>query len=162
MAERIRKSYKFKSVGRKARPEEDVLTPEQDRQGLSFRWPLQPAEGATGRTFEILSDPKTVTRNNLRTLLATNWGERLGEYDFGANLIEFLSDLEAGFDPEVASSRIRETVRFWMPFVDIQEISVVKDEDAPSGIASYNLRVVYEARDVFQGIDAVVVNLRYL
>jgi phage baseplate assembly protein W len=58
--------------------------------------------------------------DNLRNLLLTNWGDRLGEYFLGANLrplvTEFVS--QDNFDNE-AVVRIKSAVTRWMPYIDL-------------------------------------------
>lgn len=58
--------------------------------------------------------------DNLKNLLLTNWGERLGQYFFGANLkpltTEFVS--QDNFDSE-AVIRIKSAVNRWLPFVEL-------------------------------------------
>ena len=60
--------------------------------------------------------------DNLRNLLLTNWGERLGFYEFGANLRELTTEITTvdAFD-EAAIARIRDAVTKWMPFVNLKD-----------------------------------------
>jgi phage baseplate assembly protein W len=60
--------------------------------------------------------------DNLRNLILTNWGERLGFYDFGANLRPLLTDLVSldDFDSQ-AMDRIKTAVQRWMPYIDLQD-----------------------------------------
>lgn len=67
-------------------------------------------------------DLATQLTDNLRNLILTNWGERLGFYDYGANLRPLMTDLVSldDFDAE-AINRIRSAVSRWMPYIDLQE-----------------------------------------
>lgn len=58
--------------------------------------------------------------DNLRNLIMTNWGERLGFYDYGANLRPLMVDIVSldDFDTE-ALERIRAAVQRWMPYVEL-------------------------------------------
>jgi phage baseplate assembly protein W len=71
--------------------------------------------------FETTTDIKEVVKDNLRNLIQTNHGERLGRYFFGANLkplaIEYSSTVD--FDKEVAM-RINTAVRDYMPYVVLE------------------------------------------
>ena len=60
--------------------------------------------------------------DNLRNLLLTNWGERVGQYFFGANLRPLTTEYvnQENFDNE-AVLRIKSAVATWMPFVDLVE-----------------------------------------
>mgnify|MGYP001266479605 CR=1 FL=1 len=58
--------------------------------------------------------------DNLRNLILTNHGERVGLYDFGANLRPILFDLQSdGFESEVMS-RIKQAVSKYLPFVELK------------------------------------------
>ena len=75
--------------------------------------------------------------DNLRNLLLTNWGERLGQYYFGANLkpltTEFVS--QENFDGE-AIVRIKNAVSTWLPYVDLVDFisEVDRNENYSTGI----------------------------
>lgn len=68
-------------------------------------------------------------RDNMRNLIETNWGERLGQYDFGANLRELAAERLAreDYDQEVAF-RIKKAVDKWMPYVSLEEMVPIDDE----------------------------------
>jgi len=110
----------FKSVGKSAitiRSEADaarVVIP------IGIKTPLRYGNTAL---YEMHTDLFDQIRDNLRNLVLTNWGERLGQYDFGANLFELASERLArdDYDQEVAF-RIRAAVEKWMPFVSLQEM----------------------------------------
>ncbi len=99
--------------------------------------------GNTG-LFEMHTDLFDQIRDNLRNLVLTNWGERLGLYDFGANLIELAAERLAfeDYDQEVAF-RIKAAVEKWMPYVSLQEmvpLDSAEDVQARSSVASVPLR----------------------
>lgn len=86
------------------------------------------------------------TADNLRNLLQTNWGERVGLYDFGANLrpltLEYSS--QETFDDE-AVERISAAVKKWMPYIDLIDFKseVDRTQNEITGvikiIISYNI-----------------------
>ena len=61
--------------------------------------------------FEMHFDNRSQVKDNLRNLLQTNWGERIGLYAFGANLNELVGELSSqeDFDSE-AMLRIKSTI----------------------------------------------------
>jgi len=75
--------------------------------------------------------------DNLRNLLQTNWGERVGQYFFGANLKPLTTEFSSQetFDSE-AVVRIKSAVTTWMPFIDLVDfISVIdRNENKNTGI----------------------------
>lgn len=161
MAIRVRKKYDFKSVGIARAPLEDAAEVEVQRQGLSFKTPLAVADEEFGSTFETHTDIRDVVRDNLRNLLSTNYGERLGEYDLGANLIEFVAELESGSGIEAMIGRITATISRWMNYVQVEDVQVTKIQDDPA-LAEYVIRVIYTAPDLFAETDAVVVSFAYM
>ena len=80
--------------------------------------------------FEMHTDLFDQIRDNLRNLVLTNWGERLAQYDFGANLLELSAERLArdDYDQEVAA-RINNAVAKWMPYVSLQEMVPLDQED---------------------------------
>ena len=87
--------------------------------------------------------------DNLRNLLLTNWGERLGQYYFGANLKPLTTDFvsQENFDNE-AVVRIKSAVEQWLPAVDLVDFvsEVDRLENREIGIIkitiSYSVPVV--------------------
>ena len=109
----------FKSVGRTAETRETETT-ETSPIPIGIKTPMRAGsagEGVWAMHYE-LSDQ---VHDNLRNLILTNWGERLGVYDFGANLRELTTELvsQEDFDGE-AVVRIRDAVGRWMPYVTLQ------------------------------------------
>ena len=82
--------------------------------------------------------------DNLRNLILTNWGERLGFYDYGANLRPLMTDLVAqdDFDSE-AITRIRAAVQRWMSYIDLQDFLSVIDRTQTSHTAVIRLTITF-------------------
>lgn len=80
------------------------------------------------------TDAASQLTDNLRNLIMTNWGERLGFYDYGANLRPLMVDLVSldDFDSK-ATERIRSAVQRWMPYVDL--VSFLSSVDRSRGRA---------------------------
>jgi phage baseplate assembly protein W len=162
----VRRTFRFKSTGSLVEDSaaSRIPTPEvvdESRQGISIRTPLRLASEQEGSTFEMHFGVRESIRDNLRNLLATNHGERLGEYDFGANLREFVAELERGSDPSALELRIRQTIAKWMPFVQVESVTS-KSLRPGGGMAEFDLRVVYRSPELFSETDAVVVNFKYM
>jgi len=89
--------------------------------------------------------------DNFRNLLLTNYGERLGVYDFGANLkpltTEFTS--QEDFDNE-AIERIRNAVARWMPFIALNTFESVIDRNDNKNTAVININITYSIPAVEQ------------
>lgn len=108
---------------------------------------LAPDSNGNGSLLVTSFDLATQLADNYRNLLQTNWGERLGLYDFGANLRPLLSDLVSldDFDAQ-AISRIKNATERWMPYVDPQDF--LSNTDATTrltkGIAQVTVTVTYD------------------
>ena len=96
------------------------------------------------------------TRSNIRNLLLTIKGERLGNPTFGSDLMRVVFDPDAG-DIE---SRIEETIRAsiseWMPYVTVKQVKTEADERNPNQL---NVRIDFTL-DVDQKVEQVDLNLR--
>lgn len=63
-------------------------------------------------------------KSNLRNLLATKKGERIMQPEFGTGLQSLLFEqLDDNLEQNLQSV-ITETVRFWLPYINIEEIDV--------------------------------------
>ena len=115
--------YNFQSVGEL----EEVLQEIQERRNsqeerglpVSIKTPMEFAEHS-GDLFEMHNDQIAAVRDNLRNLIATNHGERLGHYDFGANLISMLHELGSEDGDRVAMALISKSVSKYMPFITLE------------------------------------------
>jgi phage baseplate assembly protein W len=106
----------FKSVGRTAQSLQDEAVEEKVLPvGIKTPLQLEVVDGPLAMHYSLedqLSD-------NLRNLLQTNFGERLGIYDFGANLKPLTVNFSSQdvFDAE-ALNRIATAISRWMPYVE--------------------------------------------
>lgn len=99
------------------------------------------AEGIFAMSYNLADQ----VHDNLRNLILTNWGERLGFYDFGANLRELTTDFAAqdDFDSQ-AIQRIGSAVAKWMPFVNLESfISEIDRTEQHKHTATVKLTVTY-------------------
>lgn len=96
---------------------------------LGFTLPFSKSTGSIGY-FETTDSEIAAVREDLKSLLLTNWGERVNHYFLGCNFKEFLfetlhvDDLKARI-----SDRVRSQVETWLPFVVVQEVDVLLTED---------------------------------
>lgn len=83
-------------------------------------------------------------QDNFKNLLMTNWGERLGFYNYGANLRSLLFELSAqDFDAEVML-RIKSAVSKWMPFIELSTFDkTILGRDPDTGLAKVKIKVIY-------------------
>lgn len=133
----------FKSVGRTAETREsETTTPSPIPIGI--KTPLQTGgagEGIWSMHYELADQ----VHDNLRNLILTNWGERLGVYDFGANLRELTTELvsQEDFDGE-AVTRIRDAVGKWMPYITLQNYISETQHEGNQKTGIINFTVTYD------------------
>lgn len=97
--------------------------------GLSFPFAL--TTGSLGY-LEVTNDVVSAISSNARSLLVTNWGERLMHPDMGCNLREFLFEPRTGTLRATVAARVRQQFSRWMPFLTIVGLFIVFPEDDPS------------------------------
>ena len=111
----------FKSVGQK---QQKVANPEtiKPTMPIGIKTPLR-IDISSGLLDMHFSLEKQLS-DNLRNLLLTNWGERVGQYFFGANLAPLTSEFvsQEDFDNE-AITRIKDAVARWMSYIDLVDFS---------------------------------------
>lgn len=134
-------TYSFKSSG-KTQDQKDIETVTKTVVPYGIKTPLQlgSSEGLLVMNYSLLDQ----FSDNLRNLLLTNWGERLGLYNYGANLkpltTEFVS--QEDFDNS-AISRIKSAVSTWMPFVELEDFTSNVDRINNRKIGIIQISVTY-------------------
>ena len=95
--------------------------------------------------FDMYTNMTDTVHDNLRNLILTNWGERLGLYYFGANLRPLTTEysVQDEFDSE-AVIRIKTAVAKWMPYVNlIDYVSDFEDYKSTSSVAQIRILITY-------------------
>lgn len=94
-----------------------------------------------------LADQK---KDDLKNLVLTNWGERLGLYDYGANLRPLLSELvsqdaeQENFESKMMDS-IREATSKWMPYITLKTFTTnINHSQNGSGLAAIDMVITYD------------------
>lgn len=98
---------------------------------IGFTLPFSISTGSLGY-FEMTRDELSAISENIKSLLLTNWGERVGRYYFGCNLREFLFEpLEANEMRERIAERVITQIDRWLPFISIKSLYVLLPSDKP-------------------------------
>jgi phage baseplate assembly protein W len=153
--------YDFQSVG------ESLETYRENRRlgdsvviPIGIKTPMSIATD-TGGLFVMNSTLVSQIKDNLKNLLLTNHGERLGLYDYGANLKELTMELGSdNFDTE-AIRRIKTACAKYMPYLNLStfEPKIDKDADQVSGISMISVRVTFSIPLAESGVQAIEVVL---
>lgn len=95
--------------------------------------------------------------DNLRNLVMTNHGERVGIYDFGANLRPLTLELAQPVWEEEAMTRIKTAVSKFMPYVELAtfEVSILGSEYQSVGRIA--IRMTYTVQRVQERERAIEV-----
>lgn len=112
-------NFNFKSAG-KTPQQKIVESIETSRVPISIKTPLSLNYGEDNEILVTHYTLLETVKDNLKNLLLTNWGERVGLYDFGANLQPILFNNKNNFD-DVAVEQIRNAVARWMPYVSLND-----------------------------------------
>jgi len=133
--------FSFKSVGT-TQVQQTADTLAQTPMPVGIKTPL--ALG-TDDLLAMNTDVATQMGDNLRNLILTNWGERLGFYAFGANLRPLMSDMSSqdDFDSK-AIVQIKNTVQTWMPYIDLQSFDTSFDNVQNKNTAIVHLTITYD------------------
>lgn len=133
----------FKNVGVTGFRQEDVLARNKTALPIGIKTPVQ-LDGDGHGLLAMHTDIREQIADNLRNLVLTNWGERLGNYFFGANLRPLLADYshKDNFDEE-AMVRINTAISKYMPFITpvAYEASVSRPDNSP--VARARLFLIY-------------------
>jgi hypothetical protein len=131
---------------------------------IGFKTPLTNYQRR--QIFDMHTDPAAQLKDNLKNLILTNAGERLGLYDFGADLNALLFDLSSDRNVEAEFvDRINIAVQKYMPGIEIDEVTEVeldrneKEIANRAGMAKIRLRIRFSipaARIANQAIEVTL------
>jgi phage baseplate assembly protein W len=96
------------------------------------------------------------TRSNIRNLLLTIKGERLGNPTFGSDLMRIIFDQDAGDIGDRIEEAIRTSISEWLPYVTVEQVETVTDERNPNLLnVSINFTI-----DIDQRVEQLDLNLK--
>jgi len=153
-------SYSFKNVGvttEDKKSQLDTLTSSDATTYYSIATPLQLGSDSEGILHMHTAIADQVS-DNLRNLILTNWGERVGKYKFGANLRELTTEIvtQENFDA-AAMQRIRNATAQWMPYVNLKEYaSSIDKTDSTRPTGKIDIMVTYSITGIADNIDRSV------
>ena len=142
----IQRKNKFKSSG--IQTDDPNLRKNIEVPPVGIKTPIDMGTGRSG-IFQMSYSSAQQVADNLKNLISTNYGERVGNYYYGANLRPLTTELTSqdDFDGE-AMLRIQSAVRNFMPYVELEtfnsnfDLSIVPSPEY-AGIAAVTLTVKY-------------------
>lgn len=149
--------FAFKSVGKTSdQITSETVTVTEPPIGIKTPMALGGKEGIFAMNYDLADQ----LHDNLRNLILTNWGERVGLYSFGGNLRPLTTELVSldDFDTQ-AITRIKNAVGRWMPFIDLQNFSSMTDHTENKDTAVINIQITYNIPSLNVTNKALIIKL---
>ena len=151
----------FKNVGiRTDSLGENPLTRNRSIIPFGIRTPLQLSDGSGPEIFVMNDNLKDKIRDNLKNLILTNYGERVMQYNFGANLRPLLAEYynKDAFDSE-AMIRINTAINKFMPFIVPVEFESVENYSYSNKLSNVKINITYSIPNLQIQKDQIQVSL---
>ena len=136
------KKYSFRSVGETQQERTQRINAVVNEIPIGIRTPIQLGTGNSG-LFQMHNKLLDQLADNMRNLINTNHGERVGLYDFGANLEPLTFELGAENGDVEAMRRIGQAVAKYMPYVELLDFEPLIDRVNNKDVAKIIIRVTY-------------------
>lgn len=134
--------FQFKSAGQTPKEEIEYANSISFTKLIGIKTPLELGGGRSG-LFKMHTSLKSQIADNLRNLIQTNHGERLGRYDFGANLVELAFE-NTGLDvKQEVAKRVTRAISTFMPFVQVDDLDVFVERKENQHTAKVGVEVTY-------------------
>lgn len=141
-----RKKYDFSSVGQLEEDIEKRARSEYEASQqipIGIKVPMQLGTDTDG-LFKMHYSLADAVSDNFRNMVMTNHGERVGIYDFGANLQELAFELGGESADTEAIRRIRRTTDKYMPFVNLLTFEPLIERFDNEHVAKIGVRIHYK------------------
>ena len=136
-------TYNFKNVGI---PRENNIqnTKALSKKPIGIKTPLSLGSDREG-IFSMHFKSVDQIKDNLKNLILTNHGERLGRFDYGANIRNITTEINGRDDFEnKIMQRFKEAAAKFLPHINLKTFSVDYREIKPRGIAKANITVAFD------------------
>ena len=115
---------------------------------IGIKTPLEKGSGFGETLFKMHFDIENQIQDNLKNLIMTQKGERLGFSDFGTNLRAIYSNTSLNEDQvaDYAANEIKQTVSKYMPSISLTQFySEIADTDLRKNDAANNLGLEFSS-----------------
>ena len=137
----------FKSVGIRSSADQQSRVESGFQPPVGIVTPLLLDDSGRGLLTMHYSLGDQIT-DNLRNLVMTNHGERVGVYDFGANLRPLTMELAQDVWEEEAMVRIKTTVAKYMPYVNLRSFEAARQTPISVSVGKIAIRMTYTVEGV--------------
>jgi len=120
--------------------------------------PIRKGDGPEGFFASTKTTLKAV-KNNIKALLLTETGERLMQPALGLNLKKYLFEQ---FDENMKSkvqTEIIDKFRYWLPFVEIKDISISMGNSGDIGGNTMNINITFNITKEPGSLNSINVNI---
>lgn len=122
---------------------------------INIAFPFQ--ESDRGDFLELNNSDKHAIKSDLMHLILTRKGERLYMPDFGTDLLKYIFELNDETSHVNIRKDISETVKKYLPNLQINEVLVEENEISEHGVT---IRIDYTVTEgVFKETDFVIIEL---
>ena len=135
-----RKVYSFKSVGDLQVDLRNNSAQERQKNPIGIATPVQLGNNSL---LKMHTERLQVIKDNFRNLILTNHGDRLGFFDFGANLEELTFELGSEGGDAEATRRIAKTTAKYMPFIDLDTFEPFVERFDNQHTGKVGIRITY-------------------
>ena len=88
-----------------------------------------PLKSDNNNVFQLTKNSFDQVRHNLKNLLLTNIGERVYQPEFGSRLRQICFEQLDDSLPTRVEDEVRRAVSFWLPYVNIESVETLSEED---------------------------------
>ena len=87
------------------------------------------------------------TKENLKTLLLTQIGERYMQPEFGTNLLSIVFEPNVIELKEDIQNTLTSAISLWLPYVQIEQLDIVTAEDDPTSVHQVSISLTYSIQN---------------
>ena len=98
-------------------------------------------------------------KNNIKSLLNTNVGERFFQPTLGLNLKKYLFEPATEDTNLLIEDEIVGSFRKWLPFVEIKDLKITSEETDAIGKNKINIKILFGIQRNNQSLDSIEVTI---
>jgi phage baseplate assembly protein W len=152
------RTYSFTSVGESQSQTRQRASQSATSPPIGIVTPLEFGTGEDG-LLKMHHDLGNNIADNLRNLIMTNKGERLLDYNFGANLRELTFELGSEETDIEAVNRIKQAASRYLPYVSLETFEPFNLLTVDNSISRIGVKVTYRVPLVDNKVRGIEVTL---
>jgi len=101
----------------------------------------------TGGLFSSIYTTPEQAKQNLKSLLLTRIGERYMQPTFGTNMLNIVFEPNISELKEDITDIISTPINYWLPYINIDLIDIITNEDDPTMIHNLKITIKYSVQN---------------